>query len=365
MNLKHSFDFNFFVFFLLVILVGFMIAKPCKVHEYYKYVDWKTIFTLSSLLLITTAIKESHYFDELGRRILNRFSSERSLATFLILFSAGLSTFLTNDITLFIVVPLTLSIQNLVKNDLKKLIILEAFAVNIGSSLTPIGNPQNLFLWYQWKIPFFHFVYKLLPLVTFLLLSLLFLNYLVFSNKKLEFLEKSSTKILYDKKLLSFSLLLLLMCVIFLELHLELYFFPVVFLFYLFFYRKAYLKADWLLIFMFILIFIDFHLISALPPIIHLVHKLSLNTSKKVYLLSFISSQIISNVPASVFVSKFSHDWFAITYGVNVAGNGIIISSLANLIAIRLADSKVTITEFHKFAVPFCFVTFLIVYLFI
>jgi len=365
MNLKSSFDFNFFVFFLIVLLLGFMIANPCKVHEYYKYVDWKTILTLSSLLLITTAIKESHYFDELGRRILNRFSSERSLTTFILLFSAGLSTFLTNDITLFIIVPLTLSIQNLIKNDLKKLIILEAFAVNIGSSLTPIGNPQNLFLWYQWKIPFFYFVYKLLPLVTFLLLSLLTLNYFIFGEKKLEFVERCTSVILYDKKLLTFSLLLLLACIVFLELHIELYFFPVVFLFYLFFYRKAYFKADWLLIIMFILIFIDFHLISSLSSVIHFVHKISLSTSKRVYLFSFVTSQIISNVPASVFVSKFSHDWFAITYGVNVAGNGIVISSLANLIALRLANSKVSMIEFHKFAIPFCLVTFFVVYLFI
>lgn len=57
-----------------------------------------------------------------------------------------MSTFLTNDITLFIGVPLTLNIQNLLKNDLSKLIIFEAMAVNAGSTLTPIGNPQ--ILWY-------------------------------------------------------------------------------------------------------------------------------------------------------------------------------------------------------------------------
>ena len=71
---------------------------------------------------------------------------------FLILFSVLLSTFLTNDVTLFIVIPLTVGIQNLVKNDISKLIVFEAISVNVGSALTPIGNPQNLFLWYKWNI---------------------------------------------------------------------------------------------------------------------------------------------------------------------------------------------------------------------
>ena len=61
--------------------------------------------------------------------------------------AAVLSTFLTNDVALFIIVPLTLTLRRLCEIPVSRLIIFEALAVNAGSLLTPIGNPQNILLW--------------------------------------------------------------------------------------------------------------------------------------------------------------------------------------------------------------------------
>lgn len=75
-------------------------------------IDWHTIITLSGLMLLTKGVELSGYFDVLGRKMTRRFHTERQLAMFLVLAAAVLSTFLTNDVALFIVVPLTITLKN-------------------------------------------------------------------------------------------------------------------------------------------------------------------------------------------------------------------------------------------------------------
>lgn len=63
-------------------------------------------------MLLTKGIELSGYFDVIGRKMARRFVTERQLAIFMVLAAALLSTFLTNDVALFIVVPLTLTLKN-------------------------------------------------------------------------------------------------------------------------------------------------------------------------------------------------------------------------------------------------------------
>ena len=83
-------------------------------------------------------------------------------------------------------------------------------------------------------------------------------------------------------------------------------------------------------------IFIDSHIFANLPIMLKIKKILNLNSDGSIFLFSTFASQLFSNVPASVFVSKFSDNYFAITYGVNVGGNGLVIASLANIIALRM-----------------------------
>lgn len=234
--------------------------------------------------------------------------------------SVLLSTFLTNDVTLFIVILLTVSIQNMVKNDISKLVIFEAISVNVGSTLTPIGNFQNLFLWHKCDISFVTFIIKTLPLVVLLLAILLIFAWIVFSGKEIKFSEDTKDERTQKKILFTLSIAMLMVYVISLEIeqiHLVLL---LVFIFY----RKVLVKVDWLLLLLFIVIFIDFHVIATMHVILESVNTLNLHFAGNVFLFFALTSQLVSNVPASVFVSKFSHNWLAITYGVNVRGNGLL-----------------------------------------
>ncbi|RLF61709.1 MAG: hypothetical protein DRN33_06510 [Thermoplasmata archaeon] len=61
-------------------------------------------------------------------------------------------------------------------------------------------------------------------------------------------------------------------------------------------------------------------------------------------------------------MSKFSHNWFSIAYGVNVGGNGIAVASLANLIALRFAGGKKIWADFHKYSLLYLIVTGVLAY---
>jgi len=203
----------FFTFLFLFVILFFQ-EKP-SLSEINSYIDWSTIRALSTLLLITTALKLSNIFDLFAVKSIKSFKNERTLAFAFIMLSAFLSMFLTNDITLFIMVPLTLAFSTQIKNDLTKLVIFEAIAVNVGSTLTPFGNPQNIFLFRQMDISVINFIQKMS--IVFLPSIILLITFIFFSfpKKPLEINIKEHTNT--DKFLFISSLLLFVIFIVSLE----------------------------------------------------------------------------------------------------------------------------------------------------
>lgn len=132
---------------LVVALIVLQIAHPRPWKSLPGLVDWQTVLTLAGLLIVTKAIELSGFLMWAAHRLVHHIHGERTLALLLVALAAGLSTVLTNDVALFAVVPLTLSLHKLAPLPIKRLVIVIALAVNAGSVLTPLGNPQNLFLW--------------------------------------------------------------------------------------------------------------------------------------------------------------------------------------------------------------------------
>ena len=110
-------------------------------------------------------------------------------------------------------------------------------------------------------------------------------------------------------------------------------------------------------ILLFITMFIDFHLIGRMQVLSNFVNSFNLGSNSAVFSLSLFFSQITSNVPAGILMSKFSPNWLSIAYGVNIGGNGTAIASLANLIALRLAGGKKIWVDFHKYSLLYLVVT--------
>src|SRR5690606_34754647 len=110
-------------------------------------VHWQTLAALTGFLVLSRGLEDSGALARCGVWLMGRFRTERSLALALVVFSWLLAAVVTNDVALFIVVPLTVALAAVVPVPLGRLVIFQALAVNVGSALTPIGNPQNLFLW--------------------------------------------------------------------------------------------------------------------------------------------------------------------------------------------------------------------------
>lgn len=131
---------------LVVALVILQVARP------------QPLAALAGLLMVTKALELSGFLMWLAHRIVHRVRTESSLAMLLIVFAAVLATWLTNDVALFVAVPLVVSLQRLTPLPIKRLVICLAIAVNAGSIATPLGNPKNLFLWQRSGASFGRFV---------------------------------------------------------------------------------------------------------------------------------------------------------------------------------------------------------------
>jgi Na+/H+ antiporter NhaD/arsenite permease-like protein len=341
-------------------------AVPGHINEYISFVDWQTVMTLLLLIVIATGLKESGYLDLAAEKILAGIKNERMLAAFMATLSMVLSAFLTNDITLFIVVPLTLCMQKILKNDLVKVVVFEAIAVNTGSTLTPIGNPQNLFLWDMWGISFTGFIIKMAPIFGLMAAVLYFFTLFFFRNTGLQY-NVNAEKIRTNRALGILSSCLMAGFLAALQFKSGLFLLPVILILYFIIDKKVLLDIDWFLIATFILMFIDFALLAKLGAVVTLLKSVDMSKSRGVFAAAALLSQAMSNVPAAIFTAKFSGNWKAIAYGVDCGGNGIIIGSLANLIALRLIRPKRAGSwwVFHKYSIPFFIITGIVVYFFL
>jgi Na+/H+ antiporter NhaD/arsenite permease-like protein len=124
-----------------------------------------------------------------------------------------------------------------------------------------------------------------------------------------------------------------------------------------FFFRDCLKRLDWALLATFAAIFLALGHLTSLPGIQALAHRLDWNAPMTLYLGSVALSQLISNVPATVLLSHFASSPVTLAIGANVGGFGLVIGSLANLIALRLEGKRGTWWTFHLYSVPFLLVT--------
>ncbi|MES1265951.1 MAG: SLC13 family permease, partial [Variovorax sp.] len=156
---------NGLLWVLIAAAVLFALVRPRAPMDYLRLVDWQTIGALAGLLAITQGVERSGMLQAAAARLLARTHDLRSLVLLLAASAAVLSALVTNDVSLFLLVPLTRVLATQAHLPLARLVVIEALAVNAGSALTPIGNPQNLFLWHRSGESFLSFVAMMGPTV--------------------------------------------------------------------------------------------------------------------------------------------------------------------------------------------------------
>ncbi len=241
-----------------------------------------------------------------------------------------------------------------------RLIIFEAFAVNAGSTLSPVGNPQNLFLWQSSGAGFLEFTATMLPLALVLTGLLLALVPLAFPARRIE-VSAGSYFPAFQRPMLWLSLLLYPIFLLMVEQGLvSLAALAVIGLF-LLLWPRSLLGVDWLLLLVFLLMFLVLGQLALLPPVAALAGGI---TEWPGGMLSggILLSQLISNVPAAIFLEGFTDDWRFLAWGVSVGGFGLAIGSMANLIALRLARLPGLWWQFHLWSLPVLLLAMLLSY---
>lgn len=350
-------DYLFWI--LLVALLSFSAWHPAGIAGYLALVDWPTIATLTGLLLLTAGIEASGFLHLLAVRILRVMPDERRLAFFLLAASMLLSAVLTNDIALFILVPLTLNLQQQAPLPVGRLVIFEALAVNTGSMLTPIGNPQNIFLWQSSGAHFLDFLLHMWPPVLIAALCLLGFVCFAFRPKPLR-LHGVETPMPVQRPMLYAALILFVPFLVLADLRHTGIGLALVAAVALRYFRAALRRLDWPLLLVFVLMFVDLRLVGQLPWVQEAVGALDLKQPLTLFATGALLSQFMSNVPATLLLSQYSSDWHTLAWGVDVGGFGLVIGSMASLIALRLGRQPGAFWAFHAWSLPFFLCTALI-----
>jgi Na+/H+ antiporter NhaD/arsenite permease-like protein len=340
---------------LLVLVLGFAVLQAVHPQPWARLpglVDWQTVLTLAGLLMLTNALEHSGALSWLAHRLVARIATERALALLLAALAAALSTVLTNDVALFAVIPLTLSLGRLAPLPMGRLVICIALAVNAGSVLTPFGNPQNLFLWQVSGVSFLGFVQALAPLCAALVGLLLIIVALLFRSRPIT-LRAAPAAHAVDSRLLMVAAVAFCGFVVAADLHHATSALIVVALVFGLWRRAIVAGIDWTLLLIFVFMFLALRSAADLPVVHAALGRAGLQEPLRAYAAGVVLSQGISNVPAAIMLKEFTGQWRALAYGVNVGGFGLCIGSLANLIALRLAATRGIWLKFHLISLPF------------
>lgn len=324
----------------IVLIISFVLALisiffiPIGI-EYVDYIDFKTLAVLFCLMAITNALSNEGFFSLLAEKMLNKVKSVRQIAiafTFLCFFSSML---ITNDVALITFVPftiLTLSVSGNTK-PLIPIVVMETIASNLGSMLTPIGNPQNLYLFSKFRLSVSDFFPIVLPYAA---LSLLLITVFCFLIKNSEInAPKSNLKgiCLNKYKCIVYCILFIIALLTVFKLINTLILLISTVLILLFLNKKAIAQVDYSLLFTFVFLFI---FIGNLGKIDAISSFLSSVINGKEVSVAIVTSQLFSNVPCTILLSSFSNNVKELLIGVNLGGLGTLIASMASLISFKL-----------------------------
>ena len=133
-------------------------------REYLSYINWRTLILLFCLMAVVAGFAKAGVFRYISRKLSQRMKDTRRLGVGFMLLCFLLSMFVTNDVALVTVVPLTLLTMMECSEKAKiQTLVQETIAANLGSMLTPFGNPQNLYLTSYYGIGIGEFLRLMLP----------------------------------------------------------------------------------------------------------------------------------------------------------------------------------------------------------
>ena len=337
------------VLFAAVLLAfGSMVCVPPDM-QYLSYIDYRVLALLFCLMTVMEGFKSTGFFAAVAGKLLEKVKTFRQLYLVLVFLCFFNSMWITNDVALLTFVPFTVLVLRMtgLEQEMIPVIVLQTIAANLGSMTTPVGNPQNLYLYSISGMGIGAFLQIMGPL-TLISAGLIFLICLIHKDfpirqgmlgKEIVGVRKAGENqvlavlffisLLSVFRILSWQLLLLIVLASCIGIKA--------------FCKEKYLplKADFGLLLTFVAFFI---FIGNMGRICAVREVLSQVLNGRELLISFLCSQMISNVPAAILLSGFTQEYRGLLQGVNIGGLGTLIASLASLISYKFfaAESEQT-----------------------
>ena len=335
----------------LALVSAFFVHPDAK---YLSYIDFRTLAILFSLMTVMAGLRGQGVFDSLGHTLLSHTRTTLQLTAVLVGLCFFSSMLITNDVSLLTFVPFTFVVLNSLDPSVRsKLLIpivcMQTIAANLGSMLTPLGNPQNLYLYGKSGMDMGSFILLILPYsIISLVLLAVWAVWLCHGGSEIT-VSRTEVAAKQNKRLIALYGLLFVICLL-VVLRVLPYgvAFAAVLACTFFADRETLGRVDYSLILTFVALFV---FIGNLGRIEAFSGWLQNILAGHEVLVSVLASQVTSNVPAAILLSGFTDDFRALIIGTNLGGLGTLIASMASLISYRQIANELPAEKGHYFAV--------------
>ncbi len=321
----------------VALLVVLLATRILPAYEFLATVDWRFLLLLGSFMLLAEGMKSAGFVDWFAA-VMSRWAyGPEGLYLLVLTSSFVLAMLVTNDAALFATIPFTIALARRTRLHLRRLVIYEIMAVNLGSAFTPWGNPQNLFIYHHYHLSPLAFFRESIPFagISFAAISLLVLGNLIFATRR----ALTSPPEAVSEPRVSWGRSGILLAIFALLVLSVLRWIPVLLpagclvLYTGTMARDGFKRLDWFLLGTFFLLF---PAMSGLGGLLARAFGGEISNPLSVYGIGIGISQLISNVPGVMLLSHATEDWRSLYYGVNIGGLGTVVASFANLIGLSL-----------------------------
>ena len=299
---------------------------------YGEYVDWNTLALLFSLMAVVKLLQNAHVFTYFAGILINKASDTRLILAILVFLPFAASMFITNDVALITFVPFGLEVLKTCGQ--RRLIIpmavLQTIAANLGSMATPMGNPQNLYIYEQSGESMGWITGIMAPYagISFFMIAVIVL----FTGGETVEVSRVTARI-GRKRDIAAGIAGFVLCIMALfDLLPVIYLAAFIFLFMAVWDKKSLFQVDYSLLLTFIAFFIFIGNTGSLSVVRDFMSEMVEGHTE---MTAILASQIVSNVPAALLLSGFTDNWEQLVVGCNLGGLGTLIASMASLISYK------------------------------
>ena len=327
-----------FTIALVLAIISAFFIHPDK--EYIGYIDFRTLAILFCLMAVMAGLQKIGLFRFVAEMLLKKMTHIRGLIFILIMLCFFSSMLITNDVALITFVPFTFIVLKMILGEQSEklivpVVVMQTIAANLGSMLTPIGNPQNLYLYGKTTMNFGSFILFMLPYtaLAFALLTAWSLLFPYKGAKQIKVQVEQDTVIGHYKKQLLIFATLFVLCILTVAHIIPYQATLCIVLIVVFVLDKHVLKeVDYALLLTFIGFFVFIGNMGRIPAFNAFIQNI---IDGNEVITSVVASQFMSNVPAALLLSGFTHQYELLIVGTNLGGLGTLIASMASLISFK------------------------------